>query len=92
MELRLKKKENGEEIDVPVEWRLAGFQGQIMSIQMETKESMSSEEMKVQIKFKQRCQFVSNISGQCLATEKLEQNFQYLINKQGKSLSETKYC
>ena len=93
MDLRLKKEENGEEIDVvPVEWRLAGLQGQIMSIQMETKESISSEEMKVQIKFKQRCQFVSNVSGQCLTTEKLEQNFQYLINKQGKSLSETKNC
>jgi hypothetical protein len=43
-----------------------------MSIQMESKESISSEEMKVQIKFKQRCQFVSNVSGQCLTTEKLE--------------------
>ena len=27
MDLRLKKEENGEEIDVPVEWRLAGLQG-----------------------------------------------------------------
>jgi hypothetical protein len=27
MDLRLKKEENGEEMDVPVEWRLAGFQG-----------------------------------------------------------------
>jgi hypothetical protein len=46
-----------------------------MSIQMETKESMSSEEMKVQIKFKNRCQFVSEVSGQCLETENLVMNF-----------------
>ncbi len=52
LDISLKNEENGEEIEIPVEWKVAGLKDQLMSIQMEAKESISGEEIKVQIKFK----------------------------------------
>lgn len=52
LDISLKNEENGEEIEIPVEWKVAGLKDQLMSIQMEAKESISGEEMKVLIKFK----------------------------------------